>query len=971
MWLPSTLLLPLAVAGPPAWVRTPTLAGDTVVFAAAGALWRTGLAGGVADPVDTGGALAERPAFSPDGRWLAWSGRVDGNLEIFVQAWPDGTPQRLTWHGAKDEVVGWSAGSAAVWFRSGRHDPSGYAEVFSVPVGGGTVSRLLPTPQDTPGMSESAAAEPGGARWVVTDRHAAWLAWARNTGGTAPGLRVGPAEGPMPRICPTPAWDPHWVDGRIWFTSDADGWPRLGSMSPDGGEVDWHTADAPGLRDLDVAADGRAVFVRDGALRVWSAVDGERAVPVELPDRVRPREAPVPLLGEDARLLAEGARLAVARRGQVVELDAAGRPAGVHARAGVRYGPAALADGRVLAQAHDGQAARLVWSRPGKRRDRALGDALDAPLVALSAAPGARHAAGVDTLRRVWWIDLETGERRELGRSEIEAPSESLSWRADGRGLAFVLRDAQGQRGVFLAGPEGAVVRVSDARVDAHAPAWSPDGLVFLAEQAPEIVLDHRDVAFVSRHAALPMLAPLDGAGALGRPRPVGAPGAWSALIPSEEGLLGRKEDALLPVDGGEAWAEDVGACAGAAPLCLGEAGVVRPAPGGAEAVADLSQATLVVDRRAEWVQIVGEACGQVARHRWDRGYDREAWQGACERARAAALRVADRRELNDVLWVLLAEISAAHAFAWGGDRPLRDGGPKPALLGADLSWTGRAWRVDRVLEPDAPIPTPAPLADAGVPAGTCIHAVDGVVTTRTRPPSALLPRGAGGPARLLVGPCDGAGVEDVAVQPVVDESALRLSDRVRVRSADVERRSGGRLGYIYMPDVNDLGLVAFEQAWAGQRGREGVILDLRRNGGGWYSDAIVDRLSRGSGARFRWTGGGEQTWPIRSGGVPVVVLVDAGTMSEGEILTRGLQLRGATVIGEPTWGGLSGDVSPRPLVDGGGVGVPAVVWVDPEHGTALERVGIRPDVSVAQPWVPGAGDPWIDAALQHFEEAP
>jgi tricorn protease len=976
MWQPLLLVAPLTAASAPAWPRTPTLHGETVVFAAAGSLWEVGLGGGEAQAVSAAGAAQQAPALSPDGRRLAYSARVDGNLEVHVLTRADGRSLRLTWHGGSDEVVGWSPDGAEVWFRSGRHDPSGYADVFAVPVEGGTVRRVLPTPTDTPGMSESAAADPAGTRLVATDRHVAWLAWARNTGGLAPGLRVGPEAGPLLQVGPTPAWDPHWSGGRLWFLSDMGGWPRLASMSADGSDVRWHTVDAPGLRELDVAVDGRAVFVRDGALGLWSEQTGEVALVVRLPDSVVPRTAAVPLLGPDATLVAQATddQIGVVQRGQVVVHDGAGTRVMVHARPGVRYGPASFVGDALLAQAHDGEMARLVWSRPARGRDRRLGAPLDAPLVGLVASPDGRHAAAVDTLRRVWWIDLRSGARRALGQSALEAPDPRIVWRPDSAWVAFVLRDVQGQRSVMLAAAEGPARRIGDPRVDAHGPAWVDGGasLAFLAEQAPEIVMDHRDVAYVSRHAALPMAAPVDPEGRPGRARAVGSAGAWDALVVVDGTLLGRRGDALLPVDDADtpSWADAVGPCDEHTGLCLAEARLVRVGEAGAEGVGVLSQAELVVDRPAEWRQLVGEACGQASRHRWDRDHDTDAWAAACARARDAVGLVSTRREVTDILRLLLAELSAAHSFAWGGDRAELPSGPRPALLGADLTWTEAGWRVRRVLVPDAITPAPAPLADAGVGAGRCIVAVDGAALDAAHPPAALLPRG-GGPATLSLTDCAGSAASDVGVQSIVDEGPLRLADRVRLRAATVESRSEGRLAYVYMPDVNDLGLVAFEQAWGGQRGREGVILDLRRNGGGWYSDAIVDRLSRNSDARFRWTGGGDQTWPIRSGGVPVVVLVDAGTMSEGEILTRGLQLGGATVIGEPTWGGLSGDVTPRPLVDGGGVGIPAVVWVDPEHGTALERRGVIPDVQVDPTWTADAGDPWLEAALGHLGEAP
>src|SRR5919109_3126472 len=103
------LSLPLAAAdGPPVLAQQPALNATHIVFVFAGDLWSVPRAGGAATRLTTAPGVEANPSFSPDGKWIAFTGQYDGNTDVFVMPAEGGTPRRLTWHPAADVALSWS-----------------------------------------------------------------------------------------------------------------------------------------------------------------------------------------------------------------------------------------------------------------------------------------------------------------------------------------------------------------------------------------------------------------------------------------------------------------------------------------------------------------------------------------------------------------------------------------------------------------------------------------------------------------------------------------------------------------------------------------------------------------------------------------------------------------------------------------------------------------------------------------------
>jgi tricorn protease len=178
-------------------------------------------------------------------------------------------------------------------------------------------------------------------------------------------------------------------------------------------------------------------------------------------------------------------------------------------------------------------------------------------------------------------------------------------------------------------------------------------------------------------------------------------------------------------------------------------------------------------------------------------------------------------------------------------------------------------------------------------------------------------------------------------------DSDLRYSDWVRQNREYVAEKTGGRIGYVHIPDMWKDGLIEFNTWFYPQLDKEGMVVDARWNGGGAVSQMIIERLARKVVSFDRARGGGVYTYPARTLNGPFVVLTNEFAGSDGDIFPAVVQLQKmAPVIGMRSWGGVVGIRGDKPLVDGGMLTEPEFAWWD-ARGWAIENHGVDPDIEV------------------------
>jgi tricorn protease len=362
-------------------------------------------------------------------------------------------------------------------------------------------------------------------------------------------------------------------------------------------------------------------------------------------------------------------------------------------------------------------------------------------------------------------------------------------------------------------------------------------------------------------------------------------------------------------------------------------------------------------DPRAEWQQIFWEV--------WRRyrdffyvdnmhGYD---WKALGGRYAAWLPHVAHRSDLNYLIGEMIAELNVGHAYIAGGEYEIPPR-PRAALLGARLELDPAAgrYRVARILPGQNEEPryrSPLTEVGVGVEVGDYVLAIDGRPLEAADNPEAVLREKGGRPLQLLVNRTPDASVEagarTVTVDPIANEDALLYLEWVLGCRERVDELSGGRVGYLHIPDMGSEGIYEFIKWYYGQLDKEGLVVDARSNGGGNVSPMIMERLLRKiAGYDFERNRDFAEAQPGKAFGGRLVALCDEDTASDGDQFSWYFKNAGlGELVGKRTWGGVVGIYGRAPLMDGGSAFVPEAGTCDVSGQWAVEGYGVDPTIAV------------------------
>jgi len=352
-------------------------------------------------------------------------------------------------------------------------------------------------------------------------------------------------------------------------------------------------------------------------------------------------------------------------------------------------------------------------------------------------------------------------------------------------------------------------------------------------------------------------------------------------------------------------------------------------------------------------------------------------WREVGERYRAMIPQLSSRSGLNWLLAQMVGELCVGHAYIRGGDM----GGVKlPAnpvytgRLGADLAYDPAAglFRFERIYGPSAHnLGLAAPLArpDIAVREGDFLLAVDGRPLQKNEDYHRRLQVARGQKLSLTVNSRPTLqGARTYEVEPLASDRQLRYDRWLTGNIDKVLKASGGRLGYMHINAMGTGNIGEFDKFWRAFRTKEGIIIDVRRNSGGWTEYFMIDKLERRQVAFNVLRGMEPFVYPGSVGPQNYVAVSNEYNVSDGEAFIEHFQARRlGPVVGTPSWGGLVGIVNGQRTVDNGMVQQPNNAFYGREGEWWVENRGAIPDILVEDdPNLVMAGrDPQLEKAIE------
>ena len=1044
-------------------LRFPDIQGDRVVFTYAGDLWTAPSAGGTAMHLTSHPGVEMFAKFSPDGKWIAFTGQYDGDEQVYVVPSTGGEPRQLTFYPARgplaprwgldNQVFGWSRDGKRIFFRSLRDSWTlPIARLYSVSVDGGPAE---PLPMPTAGSGDFS---PSGTEIVYSPQSRDFRSEKRYGGGQANQLYIFDTKtSAAKRITegPRPTRDAMWLGDTIYFNSDRDGHFNLYAYTVSNGRTSKVTSSSQwDVRWPSSDNENQIVYELDGELVVLDARTRKSTpISINVPDEGnarRPSRVSAANLIESVGLSPKGERALFVARGDVFTAPVEKGPtrnlthsSGAHDK-WASWSP----DGSQIAFISDmsGEEELYVIAQDGSKPAEQLTHGGNAMRYGPEWAPDGKRIAFSDKDGKVYILTLADRKLVEIADSS-RGQVRDYTWSPRSNFLAFTMANKSPFSGVYIwSAADGQVRRVTDESFNSYNPAWEPQGnyLYYLSdrEYAPQLsdiefnfatnrptyiyalalrkdvknpFLPESDEVTVAKTAedaakspASPSPAEKPAESPAATPAPAepkpeaAAPKPPATMTIDFDGLADRVARVPLPADNYGGLAAKTGhllyVVGGAGyygrqsdrttslriysikdrketTLVEDMRGYVLSDDGSKVLVAqgpgfNLYDATPVGERSRKAVATTGLYVDRVPQEEWNQifnevwrryrdwfyvsnmhGFD---WVALREQYKPLLKYVGHRSDLNYVISEMIAELTVQHAYIDGGDFQIPPR-PRSGLPGArfELDKQAGRYRISKIFGGEnAEDIYRSPLTEVGVNAsvGDYVLAIDGEELKPTDDPYRLLRNKADNPVQLTLNKVPSMqGARTVSYKPVTDEQNLIYLDWVDHNRERVSQATNGRVGYLHVPDMGAAGIREFIKWYYPQLQKEGLIVDVRANGGGNVSRMLIERLRRKLlGVNYSRTSDEGSTYPDGVFIGPMVALLDENSASDGDIFPAMFREAGlGPLIGKRSWGGVVGITNRGTLIDGGVVNVPEFGLANKNGEWIIEGYGVDPDIEV------------------------
>jgi len=482
------LLAFAAVAGAaeetPLLAHSPTVSKTHVVFAYGGYLWSVPRDGGDARQLTTGGHEG-LPVFSPDGKWIAFTGQYDGNVDVFVMPAEGGEPRRLTWHPAADIAAGWTPDGKRILFHSAREAYADFDRLYTVAPEGGPVE-VLPM-----WRGEAAWFSPDATRIAYVPNEIWQTSWKRYRGGqTTPIYIVRLSDLALEKVPRENSNDSHpvWFNDTVYFLSDRNGAATLFAYDTKTKAVK-QVVENKGLDFKSLSAGPDAlVYEQFGGIFLFDPASGKSKkvsirIAGDLP-ATRPHYEKVGDKIQNAAISPTGARAVFEARGEI--LTAPGEKGDIRnltrTAAVAERGPAWSPDGKSIAYFSDesGEYALHIADQSGSKvvKKISLGNPPSYFYTPLW-SPDSKKIAYTDKRLNLWYVDVEKGAPLKVTTDRYDDPTSGFaeSWSPDSKWLTYAKLLENHLRAVFVYSVEtGKESQITDGISDARYPVFDKGG---------------------------------------------------------------------------------------------------------------------------------------------------------------------------------------------------------------------------------------------------------------------------------------------------------------------------------------------------------------------------------------------------------------------------------------------------------------------------------------------------------------
>jgi len=383
------------------------------------------------------------------------------------------------------------------------------------------------------------------------------------------------------------------------------------------------------------------------------------------------------------------------------------------------------------------------------------------------------------------------------------------------------------------------------------------------------------------------------------------------------------------------------------------------------------------VDPPAEWKEIYNEVWRQERDYFYEPAMNGVDWQQQHDKYAQLLPYVADRLSLTYVLGELIGELSNSHTYVGGGDYPDIDT-VNVGLLGADLEPDAKSgmYRLTKIFPGEnwngnlrSPLTEPGVM----VKEGDYLLAVNGRPLRVPQNPYELFINTVNQTTTLSINSRPGEqGAHNVVVRPIPSEFGLHELNWIETNRRKVEQASGGRIGYVYLPDMGPAGLNEFVKQYFPQIRKEGMIFDVRYNGGGFVDQIIFERLRRILAGMESARNFSPDTEPNNVFYGSMACITNHYAASDGDFFSYYFKFyKLGPLIGERTWGGVRGIRGEIPLIDGGYITRPEFSLYGLESNWLIENRGVAPDIEVDnRPDLVREGhDPQLEKAIEMVQK--